>query len=100
MATQYAATAVTGRPDLATTTVTGGGGVCPRQEAGNPRGRPIVFLHGFSQCWLAWSRQMLSDLANDYRLVAMDLRATVFQTSPQTRRATRTRECGRMTCAR
>jgi pimeloyl-ACP methyl ester carboxylesterase len=43
-------------------------------EAGTPRGRPIVFLHGFSQCGLAWSRQLDSDLADDFRLVAIDLR--------------------------
>jgi len=56
-------------------TVTGGGGVqLHLAEAGNPRGRPIVFIHGFSQCGLAWSRQLRSDLADDHRLVAMDLR--------------------------
>ncbi len=56
-------------------TVTGGGGAqLHLVESGNPRGRPIVFLHGASQCWLTWSRQLDSDLAEDYRLVAMDLR--------------------------
>jgi pimeloyl-ACP methyl ester carboxylesterase len=56
-------------------TVTGGGGTqLHLVETGNPRGRPIVFLHGFSQCGLAWSRQLDSDLADDFRLVAMDLR--------------------------
>jgi pimeloyl-ACP methyl ester carboxylesterase len=70
MATQHSTTA-----DLASTTVTGGAGVQLHVvEAGNPRGRPIVFLHGFSQSWLAWRRQMTSDLANDFRLVALDLR--------------------------
>lgn len=43
-------------------------------EAGNSKGRPILFIHGFSQCWLAWSRQFNSDLAEDYQLVGMDLR--------------------------
>src|SRR5215216_3679350 len=83
MATRYAATAEigrqgNGRPGLtvrADRMVTGGGGVQLHVvEAGNPRGRPIVFIHGLSQCWLAWSRQLRSDLADDYRLVAMDLR--------------------------
>jgi non-heme chloroperoxidase len=80
MVTRYAAMAEierqgNGRPNLATTTVTGGGGVQLHVvEAGNPKGRPIVFIHGLSQCWLAWSRQLSSDLAEDYRLVAMDLR--------------------------
>ena len=55
--------------------ITGGGG-CQLHlvEAGNPDGQPILFIHGFSQCSLAWSRQMSSDLARDYRLVAMDMR--------------------------
>lgn len=55
--------------------ITGGGG-CQLHlvEAGNPEGQPILFIHGFSQCWLAWSRQLNSDLARDYRLVAMDMR--------------------------
>ena len=30
-------------------------------EARNPDGRPILFIHGFSQCRLAWSKQMRSD---------------------------------------
>lgn len=55
--------------------VTGGGGVqVSVVETGNPKGRPIVFIHGFSQCGLAWNRQMSSDLADDYRLVSMDMR--------------------------
>jgi non-heme chloroperoxidase len=64
-----------GRAELVTRTVVGGGGVALHVvEAGNPRGRPILFLHGFSQSWLAWGRQMRSDLGAEYRLVAMDLR--------------------------
>jgi non-heme chloroperoxidase len=43
-------------------------------ETGNPQGRPILFIHGLSQCWLAWSRQLSSDLADTFRLVAMDMR--------------------------
>jgi non-heme chloroperoxidase len=80
MATQYAAMAEIGRrsegrPNLTETMVTGGDGVQLHVvEAGNPSGRPIVFIHGFSQCWLSWSRQIRSDLAEDYRLVAMDMR--------------------------
>ena len=55
--------------------ITGGGGIrLHLVETGNSRGRPILFIHGFSQCWLAWSRQLNSDLADDYRLVAMDMR--------------------------
>ena len=54
--------------------ITGGGGVqLHLVETGNSSGRPIFFIHGFSQCWLAWNRQLSSDLAKDYRLVAMDM---------------------------
>jgi pimeloyl-ACP methyl ester carboxylesterase len=64
--------------------VTGGGGAQLNvAEAGNPTGRPIVFIHGYSQCWLAWSRQMSSDLADDYRLVAMDLRGHGLSDKPR-----------------
>ena len=56
-------------------TVTGGDGVqLYVEETGNPDGRPILFIHGFSQCRLAWRKQMTSDLARDFRLVAMDIR--------------------------
>ena len=52
-------------------------------ETGNLRGRSIIFIHGFSQCWLAWSRQMSSDLADDYRLVAMDMRGHGLSDKPR-----------------
>src|SRR5579871_1122569 len=42
-------------------------------ETGNLSGRSIVFIHGISQCWLAWSRQLSSNLGDDHRLVAIDL---------------------------
>jgi non-heme chloroperoxidase len=62
-------------PALEHYAITGGGGARLHVvETGNPKGRPILFLHGFSQSWLAWRHQMASDLADDYRLVAMDLR--------------------------
>ena len=55
--------------------VRGGGGTRLHVvETGNASGRPIVFVHGFSQCRLSWNRQLNSDLAYDHRLVAMDLR--------------------------
>ena len=56
-------------------TIIGGGG-CRLHliESGNPQGQGILFLHGFSQCSLAWSRQLGSDLAQSYRLIAMDMR--------------------------
>jgi pimeloyl-ACP methyl ester carboxylesterase len=43
-------------------------------ETGNQDGRPIVFIHGFSQSRQSWTKQMNSDLADDFRLIAYDLR--------------------------
>jgi|SRR5579884_499073 len=43
-------------------------------ETGSPRGSPIIFLHGVSQCWMQWNRQLNSELAADHRLIAVDLR--------------------------
>ena len=63
--------------------VVGGGGTRLHVvEAGEPRGRPIVFIHGVSQCWLTWSRQLNSDLASRYRLVAVDLRGHGLSDKP------------------
>jgi non-heme chloroperoxidase len=56
-------------------TITGGGGTRLHVvETGDPRGPAILFLHGCSQSWLTWDRQLRSELARRYRLVAMDLR--------------------------
>jgi non-heme chloroperoxidase len=44
------------------------------QEWGNPSGPEILFIHGFSQSNLSWSRQVKSDLANAFRMVTFDLR--------------------------
>ena len=56
-------------------TITGGGGTrLHLVEAGDPQGPSILFLHGVSQSWRTWDRQMRSELARRYRLVAMDLR--------------------------
>lgn len=64
--------------------ITGGGGIrLHLVETGNSKGRPILFIHGFSQCWLAWSRQLSSDLAEDYRLVAMDIRGHGLSDRPR-----------------
>ena len=64
--------------------IAGGGGVQLHVvEAGNPSGRPILFIHGFSQSSLAWSRQLDSELARDHRLVAMDLRGHGLSDKPR-----------------
>lgn len=65
-------------------TITGGGGLQLHVvETGNPDGRPLLFIHGFSQCWLAWQRQLNSELATQYRLVAMDLRGHGWSEKPR-----------------
>jgi len=61
----------------------GGGAELNAVEEGNPQGRPILFLHGASQCLLQWSRQMESGLAGNYRLVAMDMRGHGFSDKPR-----------------
>ncbi len=44
-------------------------------EHGNPKGPEILFIHGISQFSLCWSNQFSSsDLANDFRLIAFDIR--------------------------
>ena len=63
--------------------VTGGGGTHLNVvESGNPKGCPILYIHGVSQCWLQWSRQINSDLAEDHRLVAMDMRGHGLSDKP------------------
>ena len=44
-------------------------------ETGNPDGPEILFLHGFSQCALAFDLQMADPvLAQTFRMVAYDVR--------------------------
>src|SRR5437868_14244593 len=44
------------------------------QEWGNPAGPEILFIHGFSQSYLSWMRQVQGDLAKEFRMVTYDLR--------------------------
>ena len=44
------------------------------QEWGNPAGPEILFIHGFSQSYLSWTRQVEGDLAKEFRMVTYDLR--------------------------
>jgi non-heme chloroperoxidase len=44
------------------------------QDWGNPAGPEILFIHGFMQSQLSWARQVASDLAREFRMVAYDLR--------------------------
>lgn len=64
-------------------TVTGGGGVDLNVlEWGNPQGRPILFIHGWSQSYLCWEKQYESALADEFRLVAFDLRGHGMSAAP------------------
>jgi non-heme chloroperoxidase len=44
------------------------------QEWGNPAGPEILFIHGYSQSYLSWMRQVDSDLAKEFHIVTYDLR--------------------------
>ncbi len=69
---------------MKTHTITGGGGSRLHVvETGDPKGRAILFLHGISQCWLQWSRQLNSKLADDHRLVALDMRGHGLSDKPR-----------------
>ena len=62
-------------PDRRKTTVMTSDGVeIVLEEAGNPAGAEIVFIHGFSVSRLCWMKQLRGKLAHDFRMVAYDLR--------------------------
>ena len=64
--------------------IAGGGGIqLHAVETGNTRGHPILFIHGYSQCWLTWNRQMNSELAEHCRLVSMDMRGHGLSEKPR-----------------
>jgi non-heme chloroperoxidase len=55
--------------------IRGGGGITLRaREWGNPDGRPIVFVHGWSQCDLCWIAQLSGPLAARFRMITFDNR--------------------------
>jgi non-heme chloroperoxidase len=64
-------------------TVEGGGGLRLHvREWGMADGPPILFIHGLSQSHLCWARQYDSQLANQFRLVAYDLRGHGMSQAP------------------
>lgn len=66
-------------------TVIGGGGTKLHvREWGRKDAPPILFVHGWSQNHLAWKRQFDSTLADDFRLVAIDLRGHGMSEAPTT----------------
>ncbi|MCS3744359.1 MULTISPECIES: alpha/beta fold hydrolase [unclassified Rhizobium] len=63
--------------------VTGGGGVRLQvREWGNQDAPSIFFIHGWSQNHLCWKKQYESALADDCRLVALDLRGHGMSDAP------------------
>ncbi len=55
--------------------IKGGGGVkIWAGEWGNPDGPAILLIHGFMQCHMSWQLQLDSDLAKEFRLIAIDNR--------------------------
>ncbi len=64
-------------------TVGGGGGLRLHvREWGRTSGPPILLIHGWSQNHLCWSKQYESALADQFRLVAYDLRGHGMSEAP------------------
>jgi non-heme chloroperoxidase len=64
-------------------TVQGGGGLRLHvREWGRADGPPILFIHGLSQSHLCWAKQYQSALAEEFRLVAYDLRGHGMSEAP------------------
>lgn len=64
-------------------TIPGGGGLhLAVHEYGQPEGKPIVLIHGFSQCHLVWAKQYQSPLADEFRLVCLDNRGHGMSDKP------------------
>jgi pimeloyl-ACP methyl ester carboxylesterase len=64
-------------------TVTGGGGLRLHvREWGRVNEPPILFIHGWSQNHMCWARQYESALADEFRLVAYDLRGHGMSDAP------------------
>ena len=63
--------------------ITGGGGLrLTVHEFGPPEGKAIVLIPGINQCWLAWQKQYHSSLAEEFRLVCVDLRGHGLSEKP------------------
>ena len=64
-------------------TVQGGGRVNLHvREWGKPTGVPVLLIHGWSQNHLCWTRQYESELQDEFRLVAFDLRGHGMSDGP------------------
>jgi non-heme chloroperoxidase len=64
--------------------VAGGGSIQLHvEETGNPKGRPLLFIHGFCQSQWVWRAQTKSYLANEFRIVTMDNRGHGLSDKPR-----------------
>jgi non-heme chloroperoxidase len=64
-------------------TISGGGGLqLAVHEYGQPHGKPMLLIHGFSACHLAWAKQYQSPLADEFRLVCLDNRGHGMSDKP------------------
>ena len=65
-------------------TIRGGGGLNIHvREWGKPSGPAILLIHGWSQNHLCWAQQYESELAEEFRIVALDLRGHGMSDSPR-----------------
>jgi non-heme chloroperoxidase len=63
--------------------IRGGGGITLRaREWGNADGPAILFIHGWSQCEMCWSRQVAGPLAAGFRMVTFDNRGHGMSEKP------------------
>jgi pimeloyl-ACP methyl ester carboxylesterase len=68
---------------MKTHTVAGGGGLPLHVREWGPADRPpILFIHGWSQNHLCWDKQYESELRDEFRLVAYDLRGHGMSQAP------------------
>jgi non-heme chloroperoxidase len=78
-----AVTEQTAKGRMKTHTVRGGAGLRLHvREWGTAAGPPILFIHGWSQNHLCWVKQYESVLADEFRLVAYDLRGHGMSEAP------------------
>ena len=64
-------------------TIIGGGRLqLAVHEYGQPHGKPILLIHGFSACHLVWAKQYQSHLADEFRLVCLDNRGHGMSEKP------------------
>lgn len=69
--------------NVKTHTIEGGHGLKLHvREWGNAKAAPILMIHGWSQSHMCWQMQFESELADNFRLVALDLRGHGMSEAP------------------